>query len=71
MLRQFFSYYRPHMKLFWVDFGCAVVSGLLELAFPPPSFRMLACECASATFRPHICARARMSRAILLCAAAG
>ncbi|MAC80471.1 MAG: multidrug ABC transporter ATP-binding protein [Rhodobacteraceae bacterium] len=34
MLRQFFSYYRPHMKLFWVDFGCAVVSGLLELAFP-------------------------------------
>ncbi|MFD1911998.1 ABC transporter ATP-binding protein [Halodurantibacterium flavum] len=34
MLRQFFSYYRPWMGLFWVDFGCAVASGLLELAFP-------------------------------------
>ena len=34
MLRQFFSYYRPHMGLFWLDFGCAVLSGLLELAFP-------------------------------------
>ena len=34
MLRQFFDYYRPHMGLFWLDFGCAIVSGLLELAFP-------------------------------------
>ena len=34
MLRQFFEYYRPHMRLFWVDFGSAVLSGLLELAFP-------------------------------------
>jgi ATP-binding cassette, subfamily B, bacterial len=34
MLRQFFSYYRPWMGLFWLDFGCAVLSGLLELAFP-------------------------------------
>jgi ATP-binding cassette subfamily B protein len=34
MLRQFFAYYRPFMGLFWLDFGCAVVSGLLELAFP-------------------------------------
>ncbi|MBB96782.1 MAG: multidrug ABC transporter ATP-binding protein [Rhodobacteraceae bacterium] len=34
MLRQFLSYYRPHMRLFWLDFGCAVLSGLLELAFP-------------------------------------
>ncbi|WP_347138175.1 ABC transporter ATP-binding protein [Paracoccus sp. SSK6] len=34
MLRQFFSYYRPFMGLFWLDFGCAVLSGLLELAFP-------------------------------------
>ncbi|EPX75883.1 ABC transporter ATP-binding protein [Salipiger mucosus] len=34
MLRQFFDYYRPHMGLFWLDFGCAVLSGLLELAFP-------------------------------------
>ncbi|MFT3690344.1 ABC transporter ATP-binding protein [Paenirhodobacter sp.] len=34
MLRQFMSYYRPWRGLFWVDFGCAVLSGLLELAFP-------------------------------------
>lgn len=34
MLRQFFDYYRPWMRLFWLDFGCAIVSGLLELAFP-------------------------------------
>ncbi|MDH2326799.1 ABC transporter ATP-binding protein [Cereibacter sp. SYSU M97828] len=34
MLRQFFSYYRPWVGLFWLDFGCAVASGLLELAFP-------------------------------------
>jgi ATP-binding cassette subfamily B protein len=34
MLRQFFAYYRPWKRLFWLDFGCAVVSGILELAFP-------------------------------------
>jgi ATP-binding cassette subfamily B protein len=34
MLRAFFAYYRPVMSLFWLDFGCAVLSGLLELAFP-------------------------------------
>ncbi|OAN76890.1 multidrug ABC transporter ATP-binding protein [Sulfitobacter sp. EhC04] len=34
MLRQFFEYYRPWKALFWLDFGCAVLSGLLELAFP-------------------------------------
>jgi ATP-binding cassette subfamily B protein len=34
MLRQFFAYYRPHRRLFVLDFTCAVVSGLLELAFP-------------------------------------
>lgn len=34
MLRQFFAYYRPHQRLFWLDFGSAVLSGLLELCFP-------------------------------------
>ena len=34
MLRQFFAYYQPWKKLFWLDFSCAVLSGLLELAFP-------------------------------------
>ena len=34
MLKQFFSYYRPWKWLFCVDFGCAVLSGMLELAFP-------------------------------------
>ena len=34
MIRDFFAYYRPHRALFLVDFGCAVLSGLLELGFP-------------------------------------
>ncbi|WP_426448238.1 ABC transporter ATP-binding protein [Paenibacillus sp. S-38] len=34
MLRRFFSYYRPYRGLFLLDFGCAVVAGLLELGFP-------------------------------------
>ncbi len=34
MLRRFASYYRPFRGLFALDFSCAVVSGLLELAFP-------------------------------------
>lgn len=34
MLRRFFTYYRPHKKLFVLDFTCAVISGLFELAFP-------------------------------------
>jgi ATP-binding cassette subfamily B protein len=34
MLRQFFAYYRPHRRLFVLDFSCAVLSGILELAFP-------------------------------------
>src|SRR5882724_6700285 len=34
MLRQFFAYYRPYRRLFLLDFSCAIVSGLLELAFP-------------------------------------
>lgn len=34
MIRRFFSYYAPHKRLFALDFGSAVVSGLLELGFP-------------------------------------
>ncbi|CAH1651762.1 MAG: ABC transporter ATP-binding protein [Chelatococcus sp.] len=34
MLRNFFSYYKPHKGLFALDFSCAVASGLLELGFP-------------------------------------
>jgi ATP-binding cassette subfamily B protein len=34
MLKRFFAYYRPHRGLFLSDFGCAVLSGLLELGFP-------------------------------------
>ena len=34
MLRRFFSYYRPHLRLFLLDFSCAVLAGLLELGFP-------------------------------------
>ncbi|TXN03137.1 ABC transporter ATP-binding protein [Methylobacterium sp. WL64] len=34
MLKAFLAYYRPHRTLFLTDFGCAVLSGLLELGFP-------------------------------------
>src|SRR5690554_1809696 len=34
MIRRFFFYYRPYRKLFWLDFGAAVISGLMELGFP-------------------------------------
>ena len=34
MLKRFFSYYRPHRSLFILDFSCAVISGVFELAFP-------------------------------------
>ncbi|MDF2598276.1 MAG: transporter related [Methylobacterium brachiatum] len=34
MLKAFLAYYRPHRALFLTDFGCAVLSGLLELGFP-------------------------------------
>ncbi|QAY67169.1 ABC transporter ATP-binding protein [Paenibacillus protaetiae] len=33
-LRRFFSYYKPYKRLFYLDFGCAVLLALLELAFP-------------------------------------
>ncbi|MHA6250310.1 ABC transporter ATP-binding protein [Oceanobacillus sp. CAU 1775] len=34
MLRRFFSYYKPHKRLFIVDFTAAIIVAILELAFP-------------------------------------
>jgi ATP-binding cassette subfamily B protein len=34
MIRRFFAYYKPYKGLFLLDFGCAVVAGLLEIGFP-------------------------------------
>ncbi|HZF78047.1 MAG TPA: ABC transporter ATP-binding protein [Acetobacteraceae bacterium] len=34
MLRQFLAFYRPHRRLLLLDFGCAALSGMLELGFP-------------------------------------
>ena len=34
MLKEFIHYYKPYRKLFLIDFGCAVMVALLELAFP-------------------------------------
>ena len=34
LIRRFAAYYRPHRRLFLLDFSSAVVSGVLELAFP-------------------------------------
>jgi len=34
MIRRFFSYYKPHKKLFIIDFASAIIVAILELAFP-------------------------------------
>ncbi len=34
VVRRFFAFYRPHKKLFVLDFSCAVVAAILELSFP-------------------------------------
>lgn len=34
MIKRFFSYYKPHKRLFIIDFSSAVVVAILELAFP-------------------------------------
>lgn len=34
LLKRFFGYYRPYKSLFILDFSCAIVAGILELAFP-------------------------------------
>ncbi len=34
MFRRFFSYYARYKRLFFLDFGCAILAGLLELGFP-------------------------------------
>ena len=34
MLKQFLAFYRPHKRLLLLDFGCAALSGMLELGFP-------------------------------------
>ncbi|TQR21533.1 ABC transporter ATP-binding protein [Psychrobacillus vulpis] len=34
MLKKFFSFYKPHKRLFVIDFSSAVIVAILELAFP-------------------------------------
>jgi len=34
MLSKFFAYYKPHKRLFMVDFSSAIIVAILELAFP-------------------------------------
>ena len=34
MLKKFFSYYKPHKRLFIIDFSSAIIVAVLELAFP-------------------------------------
>ncbi len=34
LMKRFLAYYQPHRRLFWLDFSCAILSGLLELGFP-------------------------------------
>lgn len=41
MLQRFFAYYRPYKSLFILDFTCAILAALLELAFPLAVNRMV------------------------------
>lgn len=34
LIRAFVTYYKPWKRLFWLDFCCAILNGLLELGFP-------------------------------------
>ncbi|MDW7670398.1 MAG: ABC transporter ATP-binding protein [Bacillota bacterium] len=34
MLQKFIRYYRPHLPLFMLDFGCAFITALMDLVFP-------------------------------------
>ena len=34
VIKRFYSYYKPYKSLFLLDFGSAIIAGLLELAFP-------------------------------------
>lgn len=34
MILRFFSYYKPHKRLFIIDFSSAIIVAILELAFP-------------------------------------
>ncbi|EWH30968.1 ABC transporter ATP-binding protein, partial [Lysinibacillus sphaericus] len=34
LLQRFFSYYKPYKRLFILDFSCAILVALIELAFP-------------------------------------
>ena len=34
MIKKFFSYYKPHKRLFIIDFSSAIFVALLDLAFP-------------------------------------
>ncbi|MCC5910968.1 MAG: ABC transporter ATP-binding protein [Clostridiaceae bacterium] len=34
MLKQFAKYYRPHLPLFLLDFGCAFLMAIMDLVFP-------------------------------------
>lgn len=34
LVKRFFTYYKPHRRLFLADFSAAVLSGVLELGFP-------------------------------------
>ena len=33
-LGEFFSFFRPHMKLFLMDMGCAATAAVIDLVFP-------------------------------------
>ena len=41
MLKEFIKYYKPYRRLFLLDFTCAVIVAILELAFPVMVHRVI------------------------------
>ena len=41
MLKEFIKYYKPYRKLFLLDFTCAIIVAILELAFPVMVHRVI------------------------------
>ena len=54
MLKEFFSYYKPYKKLFSIDFGCAILSGVLELLFPVAVNKVIDTVLPTGNFQPII-----------------
>ena len=50
-LRVFFSYFRPHRRLFAIDMGCSLLAAIIDLVFPFVSRRSMTTLLPQGLFR--------------------